>query len=150
MGLVETLRPYRRAGLDTSVLIYVMEKHPTFGPLAQIILDAMAAGSLEAVVSEISVIETLVMPYKKQDIATAQQYITFFDMCSNLEVFPVDRAVAQRAAQLRATTKLKTPDAIVVANSLLHGAEAVITNDGRWGHITELPVLVLKDYVSTP
>jgi predicted nucleic acid-binding protein len=128
-----------------------MEKHLTFAPLAQIILDAIPTGSLEAVVSEISVLETLVMPYRQQDIVAEQRYLTFFDTCLNLTVYPLDRAVAQRAAQLRAIYGwLRTPDAIVIATSLLYDAEVLVTNDDRWKGIVELPILVLKDYVPSP
>lgn len=49
------------------------------------------------------------------------------------EIYSVDRAVAERAAQLRSQTpSLKMPDALILATADLHGAELVVTGDDRW------------------
>ena len=49
------------------------------------------------------------------------------------EIHSVDRAVAERAAQLRARTPpLRMPDALILATAELHGAELVVTGDDRW------------------
>jgi predicted nucleic acid-binding protein len=49
------------------------------------------------------------------------------------EVYSVDRAVAERAAQLRSQTPwLKMPDALILATADIHHAEFVVTGDDRW------------------
>jgi predicted nucleic acid-binding protein len=49
------------------------------------------------------------------------------------EVYSVDRAVAERAAELRSQTpSLKMPGALILATADLHHADLVITGDGRW------------------
>jgi predicted nucleic acid-binding protein len=54
-----------------------------------------------------------------------------------------------RAAHIRGKYSwLRTPDAIQLATALEHGAGVVITNDEKWRRISELPTLVLKDYLS--
>jgi predicted nucleic acid-binding protein len=47
-----------------------------------------------------------------------------------LRIEPVTRDIAERAAVLR--TKLRLPDALVVATGELIGAEAILTADRRW------------------
>jgi predicted nucleic acid-binding protein len=49
------------------------------------------------------------------------------------EVYSVDRAVAERAAELRSQTlSLKMPDALILATADLHDADLVVTGDDRW------------------
>ncbi len=43
----------------------------------------------------------------------------------------IDDEVLEKAASLRAETGLRTPDAILVATSMLAGCDVLITNDGR-------------------
>jgi hypothetical protein len=40
--------------------------------------------------------------------------------------------VAREAARIRASTAVRTPDATILATAVVAGAEAVVTNDGRW------------------
>ena len=52
------------------------------------------------------------------------------------EVYSVDRAVAERAAELRSQTPaLKMPDALILATADLRRADLVVTGDDRWSSI---------------
>jgi predicted nucleic acid-binding protein len=52
------------------------------------------------------------------------------------EIYSVDRAVAERAAELRSQTpSLKMPDALILATADLRDADLVITGDDRWTSI---------------
>jgi predicted nucleic acid-binding protein len=62
----------------------------------------------------------------------------------NLEIVPTSTVIAERAARLRATYKLRAPDAIQVATALQMGAGFFLTNDRQLQVITELEVLVLS------
>lgn len=49
------------------------------------------------------------------------------------EVYSVDQAVAERAAELRSQTRaLRMPDALILATADLHHADLVVTGDDRW------------------
>lgn len=151
MGLADELNVYHKVGIDSAVCIYLLEQHPDYEPLAQIVFQQLKAGQLSGVMSEITVLETLIMPYRQNNAQAINDYLIFFDNFPNLTVYPLDRTIAQRAAQLRAAyTWLRTPDAIQVATALLNQAQAVITNDGLLKKVTELPILVLRDYLLTP
>jgi predicted nucleic acid-binding protein len=71
----------------------------------------------------------------------------------NLEAFSavsklgLDLESAERAARLRATHRLKTPDALQVAVASQAGCEAFLTNDRALRRVTEINVLVLADLI---
>ncbi len=58
---------------------------------------------------------------------------------------PLSETIAFRAAELRATLGLRTPDAIQVATALISGADALITNDKRLRVPAQLSRIVLDD-----
>jgi predicted nucleic acid-binding protein len=51
----------------------------------------------------------------------------------------------QRAAELRATHGLRTPDAIQLATAMDAGAAALLTNDTRLRTVAGLEVLILAE-----
>ncbi len=53
------------------------------------------------------------------------------------------------AAQLRATSGLKTPDAIHAATALEHGCTLFVTNDPAFRRLTTVPVVILGDLLVT-
>jgi len=53
--------------------------------------------------------------------------------------------ILERAAQLRAATNLKTPDAIHAATALEHGCTLFVTNDSTFRRVPGLPVTILAD-----
>ncbi len=60
-------------------------------------------------------------------------------------MLPIDIAIADRAAALRAAYALRTPDTLQLAAALEAGCEAFLTNDRRLGRVQDLHVLVLDD-----
>ena len=55
--------------LDANPIIYTVEKHPVYGPLLQPLWQAARAKTLEVVTSELTLMETLVGPFKSGDTA---------------------------------------------------------------------------------
>jgi len=51
----------------------------------------------------------------------------------------------EQAAQLRAATGLKTPDAVHAATALVVGASLFVTNDPAFRRVDNLPVTVLSE-----
>ena len=64
---------------------------------------------------------------------------------SSRTVVPIDRAVLLEAAQLRAATSLRLPDAIHVATARLTGCSAFISNDARLRAGAGPPVIVMTE-----
>jgi len=113
--------------VDTNVLIYFMEADPQFGPLAHRLLQQVAAGSLEAVGSELLYIEVLShRALSNHDVTRVTKIIE----ASGVKMIPIHKSILLQAAQLRRTTPtLKTPDAIHLATAQFAGAGQFVTND---------------------
>jgi predicted nucleic acid-binding protein len=133
-------------GLDSSIFIYYMEENPRYLPLVDPIFDAIADGHLKVATSALTLLETQVVPLRAGNEVLARQYERFLTRSDHLRLVPIDHALLRAAAHVRATTRLKTPDAIQVASALSAGCPTFLTNDGRIPSLPGLRVLQLEDY----
>jgi predicted nucleic acid-binding protein len=128
--VARALAPIHRLGLDTGPLIYFAEAHPTFGPTCAALFSLLASGSGPTfVVSTLCYTETLVAPLRADDRRLVTGYRRLLARTPGIETRPVTRAVAERAADLRARYSLRTPDALHVATAMVAGCDAFLTND---------------------
>jgi predicted nucleic acid-binding protein len=76
--------------------------------------------------------ETLVAPLLRG--ASSGDAVDGFLAALPASVEPATREVARRAAELRAAhgSRLRLPDALVVATGIVLGADRIITTDARW------------------
>jgi predicted nucleic acid-binding protein len=146
--LVERLTNHQVIGLDTSVFIYHFEAHPRYQALTRVLLDAVQAGRPAAVTSTVTVMELTVRPWQLGRPAVAREYEALLVHFPHLMLADVTRAVARRAAQLRARYRIRPADALQVASGLCHVATAFVTNDRQLARLApELDVIVLDDVV---
>ena len=146
MGLTEDLGPGPVA-LDTAVFIYFIEEDPTFLPLVEGIFLAIDAGSLLAVTSTLTLLETLVVPIRAGNQRLADRYEVLLSQSRGLYLVDLDRPLLRRAAEVRAVSGLKTPDALQVAAALQAGCTAFVTNNRQIPSIAGLRVLQIRDYL---
>lgn len=134
----------KKIALDTNVFIYVFEQSSDFGEKAKAILEQVETGMFSAVASSVSLTEILVKPIREGNRGLEKQYKLLFTHFPNLSIVPVDNSVAERAAYLRGTYNIKTPDALIVATAITAGAELFITNDVRLEHVKEIQCVALS------
>jgi predicted nucleic acid-binding protein len=146
MGWVDDLRG-KTVGLDTAPLIYYIEDHPTYAPLLAPFFEVVRAGETRIVTSTVTLLEVLVHPLKRGDERLAHEYNDILLSSPHVFTVPVTPATAQTAAELRATGKLKTPDAILLATALNHRADAFLTGDRDFGDFESLQILRVRDLV---
>jgi predicted nucleic acid-binding protein len=96
-----------------------------------------------AVTSTITLTELLVHPYRAGDIDQVNTVYSLVTTYPHLEWQPATLAIADEAARLRATYRLKTPDAIQVATALVTGATGVVANDVAFRRVPEIEVFLL-------
>jgi len=144
-ALASALAGHRLVVLDTSVWIYHFEGSAAYGRAADSVLEAVTEGKIEAVASELVLLELLVAPLKTgaQDVADEIE-LTLLHF-PNLQLAPVTRAVLVRAAEIRARYGLRTPDAIMLATAVESGATLAVTNDNAWQKMKEIDVLLVRD-----
>jgi predicted nucleic acid-binding protein len=134
--------------LDTVVFIYLIEKNKRFLPLLQLLFRRIDNGSLAAVTSAITLLETLVVPYRSGDIDLAKRYEAILTNGRGLTLVPLVLPVIRMAAQLRAAaTSMRVPDALQLAAASITNCTAFLTNDRRIASLPALPVLQLEAFV---
>lgn len=140
---------HRRVALDTNVVIYALEDVVPYRDLAQHLLRLMERGFMLGTVSTVVEAEVLVKPLRQHDQLAVERTELFFRHSPNLVVRSFDRAVARRAALVRATSRLLLPDAIIVATALEERCDVLIGNDADIARqAIGVPYLYLENYVS--
>lgn len=146
MGLLSDLGDGPVA-LDTSIFLYFIEEHSLYLPLVQPLFEAIDAGELEAVTSSLTLLEVLVIPYRFSNAALVERYETLLTKSQGLRLVDLDRDFLRAVAQVRATTRVKTPDAIQLAAAMAAGCPVFLTNDDRIPDLPGLRVLLLDNYL---
>jgi predicted nucleic acid-binding protein len=135
--------------VDANVVIYSVEKIPGYWPVLESLWDAVDAGLVRVASSQLLVLEVLVGPLKRRDAGLISTYDAIL-RSGELELSPISDDILRRAADLRATHGVRTPDAIHAATALSLGCTVCITNDAGFRRIPGLPVEVLKDVIASP
>jgi predicted nucleic acid-binding protein len=135
----------QRVYLDANIIIYAVEGFALYLDQIRALLTAVNAGEVVAVTSELTLAEVLVKPLKDQQPALQQAYQTFLTPTPELEVVPISLTVLLEAARLRATTKLKLPDAIHLATALHSQCDAFLTNDDLFRSLSLPQIKMLAD-----
>jgi len=134
--------------VDTQILIYSVEKHPTYWPLLRPLWLKSATGEIQIISSELTLLETLVAPLRNADSVLITAYETLL-LSTEMQLMPITRAILREAAQFRAQTNLRTPDAIHAATAIAHGCSIFLTNDNGFRRVSNLPLVVLSDIAAT-
>jgi predicted nucleic acid-binding protein len=136
-------RPY----LDTNVLIYFVEGHPTYSTMLETLFDRIDESEIEGVTSELSLAEVLVKPIADGRTDVADIYRKLLSQESPTKMKPVDRPTLLLSAETRARCGGRAFDAIHVATALSCGCTSLITNDDRIRAPGGLPILALRELV---
>jgi predicted nucleic acid-binding protein len=133
--------------VDTAAFIYFMEAHPTYLPALLPLFTAADREELAIVTSAITLLEVLVVPYRAGNMAPATRYEAL--LAGSRGMFPreIDRTQLLAAAQLRAVTAVRAPDALQLAAALSEGCAAFVTNDHGIRSLPSLPVLHLSNHL---
>lgn len=136
--------------VDTQISIYTVEKFPNYAPLCLPLWQAGQASVITIVSSELSLLETLVMPLRNQDAALISDYRHLL-LHSDMKLLPITQEILEDAARLRAQISgLKTPDAIHAATALRYGCALFITNDTGFRRVPGLPLVLLDEVFAAP
>lgn len=150
MGQLTTLISGKLVAFDTAPLIYYIEEHPDYLPLADELFTAFDAGVSQALTSVLTLQEVLVKPLRDGRSDLADSYRQVLTNSANVTLEVIDESICESAAQLRARhVWLRTPDALQIATAMKYRAEVVVTNDERWKRLTELEVAVLRDFLGS-
>jgi predicted nucleic acid-binding protein len=147
VGLIDDLEDGPVA-VDTAPFIYFVEADARYAPVVESLFRLAAHGTRHLVTSALTLMELLVVPYRAGNQQLAGQYEALLTRSRGLQTVELSRDVLRAAAQLRAVTGARTPDAIQLAAALTSGCRTFVTNDRRLPAIPGLKLIQLSDYVT--
>jgi predicted nucleic acid-binding protein len=129
--------------LDTCVFIYSLEKNPNYVLHAREVFTWIEQPGHSAVTSTVTMTEILVKPYRTLEPKAVRLIHSVLLTYPNLEWVIPDLEIADTAAELRATYRLKTADALQAATAARSGATLFVTNDASFERIGAFETLLL-------
>ena len=124
--------------IDSAPIIYFLEGHPEFGPRFKPLFEAHAAGQLRFAVTTITIAEVLTGPLQAADDALARRYRAILE---SWQPIALDVDIAEGAARLRASLRLKLADAVQAASALAINAAALVTHDRDFSRVHSLRII---------
>jgi predicted nucleic acid-binding protein len=147
VGLIHDIGP-GNVGIDTSVFIYFIEEAPRFLLAIAPLFQEADEGRRELIASTVTLLEVLVVPYRAGNHALAERYEALLTRSRGVRLIDLTRDQLRRAAQIRAATGARTPDALQVAAALAGGCAAFVTNDHRLPAVPGLRIIQLAAYAA--
>jgi PIN domain nuclease of toxin-antitoxin system len=119
--------------LDASTLIAYFDGAEAVSPAAIWVVEAaVKSGRNPAIVSMVTVMELLVRPLRVGARAPYTHVRDFLTQFPYLTLSPIDFAMAQEAASVRASFHLGAADSLTIATGLVHQVGHLVTNDRKW------------------
>lgn len=146
MGLIEDLGD-GNIGVDTAIFIYFIEEHPQFLRIILPLFLEADKEKRELITSALTLLEVLVVPYRAGNRILAEQYEALLTRSRGIRLIDLSRDQLRAAAQLRAATSVKTPDALQLVAAISAGCATFVTNDRRLPPIPGLRFVELSSYV---
>ena len=145
MKVDEALLGISRLFLDTSPVIYYVERHPKYFALVQPIFRRLSRGEFEVVTSPVTLSETLMFPIRNKNLQQQKDFTDVVTTAAFTNFVLIDAAIAGKAAQLRVQYSLKLPDALQIATAIQARCDGFLTNDLQLKKVTELRILVIEE-----
>ncbi len=124
--------------IDAAPIIYVLEGHRKFARRFRPLFEAHAAGRVELAAATLTVTEVLTGPFQVGDEALATRYLA---MLESWRLVDLSVDIAESAARLRASLRLRLADAIQAATALAINAAALVTHDRDFSRVRALRVI---------
>ena len=142
-----TLEQSDYVALDTSVFLYQLEANAKYLSLTDAVFAWVERTGHEAVTSTITMTELLVPSYRHNNEYRVDEFYGLLSTYPNLGWMAPDLAAADIAARLRATYKLRTPDALQAATAILAQATGCITNGPIFLKVVEFETAVPDQFL---
>jgi predicted nucleic acid-binding protein len=133
--------------IDNSVAIYTIEGNHDYYSLMQPLWSKFYAGEIQIISSKLILMEVLVVPLRNANNSLVADYEEL--LLFQIQLIPISQLILRQAANLRAKTNLKTPDAIHAATALSVSCNQFITNDKGFRNVPALPVIVLSEILAS-
>lgn len=119
----------KRVYMDTNIFIYFLEQSDGYYESVAPIIEACEAGKLIGYTGDVAVAETMIQPYREDNLSLVANFKAFFATENFLSIQSHDAAIFDLAAQLRAKRGMKLIDALHYATALKAGCSFFLSND---------------------
>ena len=147
MNWSEIISKQDRVYVETSPYIYFLEESEDYAEMVSELFAYVEQNDIFIYSSVVVLTEVLVKPLATGNKELYRQYQHVLRKSKIVSLTPVTAKIARNAAQLRATYKLRTPDALHIATAIQWECDAFITNDIALKRVTELNVIAFADYL---
>ena len=124
-----------RACVDTNIFLNVLNKEPPFYKHSREVLLAIENGVLEGIIPTLVISEILTGFYIDKRDKDASGFLSAILTNDNFRVVPLSLDIAVSSAIIRANTRLKLPDAMVLATAVQLRADFLVSNDERFPEV---------------
>ena len=124
--------------IDTAPIVYVLENHPSLAARFEPLFGAHRAGRFRFAVTTVTIAEVLTGPLQRGEEGLARRYRTILQ---SWQVVGLDADIAESVARLRASSRLKLPDAVQAASALAIIADGLVTYDRDFARVRGLNVI---------
>lgn len=129
--------------VDTAAFIYWIEDHPTMAPIVAPIFHGADRGDFTICTSALTLLEVLVVPYRVGNLELAAAYEDLFGNAGGVDMVPIDSDVLREAARIRASSRVRTPDAIQLATAVVRGCSSFVTCDRGFPSLPTMRIVTL-------
>lgn len=124
--------------IDSAPIIYLLEGHPVLAPVFRPLFQAHAQRRVRFAVTTLTIAEVLTGALQSSDEALVRRYRA---VLGSWQVIDLNADIAEGAARLRISLRLKLADAVQAASALAVNAAALVTHDRDFTRLRALPVL---------
>ena len=97
------------------------------------------------ITSTVTIAEYLIYPYQQNNLKLINAFYAFVDGM-DIEIKSIDKAIAERAAQIRAEYNFfKTMDALQLATACITGCDLFLTNDKQLRQFKEIRCFTVEE-----
>jgi predicted nucleic acid-binding protein len=132
--------------IDSAPIIYVLEEHAELAPVFRPVFEAHENGLVRLAVTTVTLAEVLTGPLRNGDQVLAERYRSTL---KSWYVVDLDSEIAESAARLRASLKLKLADSVQAASALAIGADALVTHDRDFSPLRNLRILTVRSLLAS-
>ena len=124
--------------VDSAPIIYVLEAHPQLAQRFEPLFAAHAAGKLRFAVTTVTIVEVLTGPFRSGNTALARRYQ---DTLESWQCVELNIEIAESAARLCASLRLRLADAVQAASALAIDAAALVTHDRDFSRLKSMRII---------
>ena len=140
------MQELKRIFLDTAPVIYYSQRNEIYFETMKDIFIRLRCQKSKFVSSTVTIAEACVYPFRFERIDWSENLYNLIKV-TPIEIIPVDKIIALRAAQIRAKHKsFQAMDSIQLAAAIVSGCDTFLTNDKRLKQFTEIACLTLTDF----